>query len=137
MIARCEFVIRHAKRDAIKLREEAEKAELLLAKEIEAKSNKLIKSTNTKINQQVTDNEFMCDHCEEEFENEKLHKEHTHSCQICKVTFNEYPDCLKNHIIYNHEELYCENCGKYFTTQTKISKHNKKCIRYKKCQKYF
>ena len=98
---------------------------------------KISKSKHTETKSQVTDNDYICDHCEEEFNNEKLHREHTHSCLICKVTFNKYSYSLKDHITYNHEELYCENCGNFFTTQTKIVKHNKQCIRCNKFHQYF
>ena len=86
MIARCEFDIQHAQMNANKLREEAEKAKLLAVKEIEAGKMKISKSKHTETKSQVTDNDYICDHCEEEFNNEKLHREHTHSCPICKVT---------------------------------------------------
>ena len=86
-LARCKHVAEQAKEVANKLRQETEKAKLLLIKKPEAKNKHVFGQTNTKTNPPVTEDELMCDHCEEEFEKEKLHREHTHSCPICNVTF--------------------------------------------------
>ena len=48
-IARCEFVIQHARRDINNLREEAEKAKLFLAKEVE-KARKDSEQVNFHVN---------------------------------------------------------------------------------------
>ena len=87
---------------------------LLKTQEVEAE-----KKQSTQNNQPLTEDEMMCDHCEEEFTSKKLHREHTHSCPICIVTFKQYLYCLLDHMRSNHEELYCENCNKCFTTSTK------------------
>ena len=79
----------------------------------------------------------VCDHCEQEFKSKKLHREQTHSCPIYKLTFKQYPYCLLDHMRNNHEELYCKNCNKCFTTSTKYNKHNNQCIKFRKCEKYF
>mgnify|MGYP002631080107 FL=1 len=113
-IARCQFEAQHSQKNGNILGEEAKRVWLLKTQEVEAE-----KKQSTQNNQPLTEDEMMCDHCEEEFTSKKLHREHTHSCPICNVTFKQYPYCLLDHMRSNHEELYCENCNKCFTTSTK------------------
>lgn len=77
-IARCEFVIQNAQRDVNNLREEAEKAKLLLAKEVEkaGKDREQVnfhvnKPLNLTANSENIEEEFECEYCPEEFTNKK------------------------------------------------------------------
>ena len=60
----------------------------------------------------ILKNEAECVICNEEFPNRSLLKEHTQSCPICEKTFNDYPNCLTNHIQHNHEQYTAVLKGK-------------------------
>ena len=107
-IARSQFEAQHAQKSGNILGEEAKRVWLLKTQEVEAE-----KKQSTQNNQPLTEDEMMCDHCEEEFTSKKLNREHTHSCPICNVTFKQYPYCLLDHMRSNHEELYYIMCAIY------------------------
>ena len=111
--------------------EQAEQGRVLLEKHIE-KAEKPIVFENKETD---SDGDDECEHCHEEFQTKTSYKEHIHSCPICQTTFKEYPCCQSDHIHYNHEELFCENCNNYFTQMTQMEEHKKSCIRCERCYK--
>ena len=150
-----------AKELSDKCREEAEKAISKSSKEIELANNQITKAkgqaeeaqnlkkqlgnvaeqekiieTLRSKSKTVPKIEIECEYCGEEFSNEKVLKEHGHSCPICKNIFKEEPYCLTDHIRNNHEEFICNSCGECFTLKGNLYDHTKKCFRCDNCYKF-
>ena len=129
IIAQCKKEAEEAEYNSLKHKKSAEKA-----KEATKLVNILVTKPN---NPEISEDEFDCEYCPEEFTNKKLYEEHIGFCPICKINFKEPPYCQSCHIRYSHEEFMCGNCGKYFSTLSNINEHKTKCHGCDNCDKYF
>ena len=131
-----------AQKEARMVRDKAEKANIVEKANIDATNTEHVATEiniehEISVNRTLPQDEYDCDHCQEEFENENLHRNHTHGCPICDEIFSEYPYCLSNHIEFSHEELYCNNCNTCFTQLEDMNDHGEICIKCKNCHEWF
>ena len=100
-IAKCKKEAEEAKSKSLKHKEAAEQAK----EDAKLVNIQVIKPNNLISNPELTEDEFECEYCPEEFTNKKLYEELISSCPICKMIFKQPPYCQSCHIRYSHKEF--------------------------------
>ena len=88
-----------------------------------------------KLNLEISKDELECEHCDEEFEHQKLYYEHINLCPVYIKRLSK--NTQQNHIQYDHQELYSDNFEKYFTQLSNMKEHGGKMYQLRKMLQEF